>query len=104
MALVFFSVWEDAKSGLTEIIPLICTSALWGQDPVFSHPEFPQHAPLGLAAVADDLGAGILLPSGVPTSPTFGSGCKCDGLTTATSLVTDMESNISHSQLCAFSC
>ena len=33
------------ESGLTEIIPLICASAFWGQSPVFSHPEFPQ-APL----------------------------------------------------------
>ena len=30
------------ESGLTEIIPSICTSALWGWCPVFSHPEFPQ--------------------------------------------------------------
>ena len=26
------------ESGLTKIIPLICTSAIWGQYPVFSHP------------------------------------------------------------------
>ena len=30
------------ESGLTEIIPLIYTSPLWGQYPVFSHPDFPQ--------------------------------------------------------------
>ena len=30
------------ESGLTEIIPFICTSALWSQYPVFSHSEFPQ--------------------------------------------------------------
>ena len=35
------------ESGLTEIIPLIRTSAIWSQYPVFSHPEFPQAAPLG---------------------------------------------------------
>ena len=34
------------ESGLTEIIPLICASAIWGQYPVFSHPEFPQGLPL----------------------------------------------------------
>ena len=34
------------EPGLTEIIPLICASALWGQYPVFSHPEFPQGSPL----------------------------------------------------------
>ena len=27
------------ESGLSEIIPLIGTSAIWGQHPVFSHPE-----------------------------------------------------------------
>ena len=30
------------ESELTEIIPLICSSAIWGQYPVFSYPEFPQ--------------------------------------------------------------
>ena len=28
--------------GLTDTISLICTSPVWGQCPVFSHPEFPQ--------------------------------------------------------------
>ena len=41
------------ESGLTEIIPLICTSAIWGQYPVFSHPESPQGALSGMAAAAD---------------------------------------------------
>ena len=43
------------ESGLTEIIPLICTSALWGQCRVLSylsHPESPQGSPLGAAVVA----------------------------------------------------
>ena len=35
---------------ITEIIPLMCTSALWGQYPVLSHPESPQGAPWGVAA------------------------------------------------------
>ena len=39
------------ESGITEIIPLICTSAIWGQHPLFSHPEFPQAAPLWVAAI-----------------------------------------------------
>ena len=39
------------ESGLTEILPLICTSTIWGQYPVFSHPEFPQGSPRGVAAV-----------------------------------------------------
>ena len=34
----------------TEISPLISTSAVWGQYPVFSHPEFPQAAPLEVTA------------------------------------------------------
>ena len=38
------------ESGLTEIIPLICTSTIWGQHPVLSHPESPQGAPSGVAA------------------------------------------------------
>ena len=48
MHLELFYVWEDAKAGLTEIMPLICTSALWGQHPVLSHPECPQGSPSGL--------------------------------------------------------
>ena len=50
MNLVLFYVWEDAKSGLVEIIPLICTSAILGQCPVLSHPEYPQGALLGVVA------------------------------------------------------
>ena len=33
------------ESGLTEIIPLICISAICGQNLVFSHPESPQGSP-----------------------------------------------------------
>ena len=39
------------EPGLTEIIPSICISAIWGQDPVFSHPEFPQGSLWGVAAI-----------------------------------------------------
>ena len=41
------------ESGLTEIIPLICTSAIWGQHPMLSQPESPQGASSGVVAVAD---------------------------------------------------
>ena len=41
------------ESGLTEIIPLTCTSATWGQHPVLSHPESPQGALSGLAEAID---------------------------------------------------
>ena len=44
---MLFFVREDAKSGLIEIIPLVCTSAIRGQYPVFSHPESPQGVLLG---------------------------------------------------------
>ena len=43
------------ESGLIEIIPLMGTSALWGQAPVFLHPESPEGTPLGAAAVAESL-------------------------------------------------
>ena len=33
------------ESGLTEIISLIYLSAIWGQYPVCSHPEFAQGSP-----------------------------------------------------------
>ena len=35
------------ESGLTEIIPLISTSAIWGQYPIVSHPAFGQRSPVG---------------------------------------------------------
>jgi len=34
---LFFMYGKMQESGLTEIIPLMCTSAIWGQNPVFSH-------------------------------------------------------------------
>ena len=40
-------------SGLTEIVPLICTSAIWDYYCVFSHPEFPQGKLLLVPAAAD---------------------------------------------------
>ena len=39
------------ESGLTGIIPLIGTSDIWSLCLVFSHPEFPQGSPWGVAAV-----------------------------------------------------
>ena len=68
---MIFSKWEDATFW-AEISPLLCTSGLWGQGPVFSHPgewlqsdgcwtagvyaSFlpPLRAPLEVAAIADD--------------------------------------------------
>ena len=52
------------RSGLTEIVPLIFTSAIWGQHPGFSQPEFPQGLLLGGAAVCWLLdGRSSLFPS-----------------------------------------
>ena len=36
------------RPGLTEIIPLMCTSAIWGLYLMLSDPEFPKGAPLGV--------------------------------------------------------
>ena len=49
--LVLFCIWEDARVGVTKIIPLIGTSVIWGQYPVFSNPEFPQDSPWGMPEV-----------------------------------------------------
>ena len=35
----------------SEIIPLICTSAIWDQCPVFQNVEFPQGSPWTVTAV-----------------------------------------------------
>ena len=43
------------ESGLTEIIPLMCTLAIYGQYLVLSHPESPQGTQLGASSVADGL-------------------------------------------------
>ena len=51
------------KSGLTEIIPLMRTSAIWGQYPVLSHPESPQGALRGGWWWLQCLMVGILFPS-----------------------------------------
>ena len=50
----FFLYGKMQESELTEIIPSMCASAIWGQHPVLSHPE-SQDAALGggLAAEAD---------------------------------------------------
>ena len=51
------------ESGLTEIMPSICTSTIWGQCPGFSYPEFPQGSPLAVIAIAEDLDILCLLIS-----------------------------------------
>ena len=50
------------ESGLTEIIPLICTSDIWGQCPLFSHHESPQAA-LYRVGGGGDWSSGHLFPS-----------------------------------------
>ena len=45
-------MYENMQGSMfTEIIPLICTSAIWGRYPSFSHPEFPQCSLWEVAAV-----------------------------------------------------
>ena len=61
MNMALFCVWEDARSGLTEIIALICTFTIEGQYPAFLHPEFPQVAQSRVATVASGLMAATLL-------------------------------------------
>ena len=49
----YFSVYgKILESGLMEIIPLLCTSAIQGQYPDFFHSESPQGMLLGVVAVA----------------------------------------------------
>ena len=42
------------ESGLTEIIPLIWTSHIWGPYPVFLHAVFPQGSPSVVAATVNN--------------------------------------------------
>ena len=41
---------KTQESGLTEVIPLICTSVIWGQFSVFSHPEYSLGSSWGVVA------------------------------------------------------
>ena len=50
--------------GLAEITPFICTSVIWGQYPVFSHPEILSMHYWGGCSV------GILFPTRVPSGLT----------------------------------
>ena len=74
------------ESGLTDIIPLMCTSALWGQYPVFSHPEFPQGSPREWLQSEGGWMAGILSSPEFPQgSPAHAGGLQ--SLMTVTSFV-----------------
>ena len=46
------------ESGLSEIIPFLCNLAICGQYPVFSHPESPQGAELGVNELDEGLTVG----------------------------------------------
>ena len=60
------------ESGLTGIIPLIGTSDICSPYLVFSHPEFPQGSPWGVAAVTQLLDGRYfflpVFPSGLTSS------------------------------------
>ena len=88
-------------SGLTELIPFVCTSAIWGQlSCVFtSWASFPQGSPSGMAAVWWLLDGRYSLSSWIPQdSPVHTEGLQ--SLMTVTSLFTNMDGSIpfSHSQ------
>ena len=51
------------ESGLTEIIPLICISDIWGQYPVLLILSILRVHHGGVTAVSDGLMSGILFPS-----------------------------------------
>ena len=57
-------------SGLREIIPLICTAAIWGQYPVFWRPEFPQGSPQGVTVFWWLLDGGYSFPCWVSSGLT----------------------------------
>ena len=78
------------ESGLTEVIPFICTSALWGQDPGLSHPKSLEGVPLGVAAVTYCLMAGILFPFLNSLMAHHQGWLKWGGLIAVTSLFTDI--------------
>ena len=56
-----FPLRVNCKVWTHEVIPLTCTSAIWGQYPVFSHPESPQGVHLVIFAAVECLMAGILI-------------------------------------------
>ena len=59
------------ESGLTEIIPLMCTLAIWGQEPVLSHfSPLRVHHREGVAVAAD---CQMWMGSGVPAASILSS-------------------------------
>ena len=87
------------KSGLTEISPLLCTTATWVQYPFLSHPEPRQGAPLGVAALADGLAAGSLSVSLLSSLRTHRRGVVADGLMAQHPLFADQAGNLFLSHL-----
>ena len=49
LALLLYGQMQE--SGRTDINPLMCTTAIWDQFPVFSHPECPQGSQWEVTAV-----------------------------------------------------
>ena len=62
--------------GFIEIIPFICTLAIYGHDPFLSHSESPYCVLMAMAAVAEGLGEGqpICLHPEFPVLTIRGSG------------------------------
>ena len=77
----FFFLYEKMQEcGITEFFPFVCTSALWGQYPVFSHSEFPQDSTWGsscsLIAARGQVFFSFLSSLGAHQI-TFHGGCNC---------------------------
>ena len=79
------------ESGLSEIIPLICTSAIWGPYPVFT-PWVPLGSPEGMTVVWALIEGRYSSPSQVPSGSLAHTG-GLQLLMTVTSLVIDTTGN-----------
>ena len=90
------------ESGLMEIIPLICESAIWNLYPVLSHPESLQGTLLGMTAETEGLALGSMFclhPESPQGSPLAVSGAE--GWMTSHPLFADRAGNIFHSHFCS---
>ena len=90
--LIAFLCMRRWKSLGSLISPLISTSAIWGQYPVFSRPEFPQAAPLGVTAACRQAFFVSFWSSFRAHLQGIQGGCGCWWLQLL--LVTDMTGNI----------
>ena len=75
-------MWKDARVWAHWSHSFDVHLSYWDQNPVFSHPQFPQAAPLVVATVWWLLDAWhSLFPSWIPSGLTVKGGCNCWWLT-----------------------